>query len=214
MVDEDLEKLKADIANKQAQQASQSVGVESTAVQPAQAAPVTQTTVFTPQIKETHEDPALTESRKGSAAAGEMVTEIFKQGVVHTVSNDQEVQKKILDTAKGVVSDKVDALKQQSTKEVQVSTFDANRDACENYGIEKDVPIWKINMMKAGSAIWFVIYFIFASLTVAPITIFLKGLSGAIKKIWLAAIVAILFYLLIAVGVPVLVHYIPLWTAN
>lgn len=210
MANEDLEKLKAEIEAKAKGQSLDQVraGLQPTNTQ----AP--QTVIFTPKIPETHEDPALTESRKGSSAAGEMVTEIFKQGVVHTVANDQEVQKKILDTAKGVVGDKVDALKQQSLKEVQASTFDANRDACENYGIERDVPIWKINMMKVGSAFWFIIYFIFATLTVAPITIFLKGLSGAIKKVWLAAVVAVLFYLLLAVGVPLLVHYVPIWISG
>jgi hypothetical protein len=63
-------------------------------------------------------------------------------------------------------------------------------------------------MMKAGSAFWFIIYFIFASLTVAPITIFVKGLVGVIKQVWLAVVVAIVFYLVVAVGIPYLITLI------
>ena len=167
--------------------------------------PSTPTTViFSPTIKEPIADRALSQTQRSSEAVGEMVTDIFKQGVVHVVANEQEVQEKILDTAKKAVEDKVEAISYQTTKEAQVSAYDANSDACENYGIMKDVPKWKINMMKAGSAFWFVVYFIFASLTVAPITIFVKGLVGVIKQVWLAVVVAIIFYLLVAVGIPYL----------
>ena len=172
-------------------------------------APVAPTTViFSPTIKEPISDRALSQTQKSSEAVGEMVTDIFKQGVVHVVANDQSVQEKILGTAKKAVEDKVDAISDQTTKEAQVSAYDANSDACENYGIMKDVPKWKINMMKAGSAFWFIVYFIFASLTVAPITIFVKGLVGVIKQVWLAAIVAIVFYLIIAIGIPLLSIYL------
>jgi hypothetical protein len=172
-------------------------------------APVAPTTViFSPTIKEPISDRALSQTQKSSEAVGEMVTDIFKQGVVHVVANDQGVQEKILGTAKKAVEDKVDAISDQTTKEAQVSAYDANSDACENYGIMKDVPKWKINMMKAGSAFWFIVYFIFASLTVAPITIFVKGLVGVIKQVWLAVVVAIIFYLVVAVGIPYLITLI------
>lgn len=186
-----------------AQAPSQPVNVS----KPAELAPASPTTViFSPTVKETPiAERALSQTQRSSEAVGEMVTDIFKQGVVHVVANDQQVQEKILDTAKKAVEDKVEAISDQTTKEAQVSAYDANSDACQNYGIMKDVPKWKINMMKAGSAFWFIIYFIFASLTVAPITIFVKGLVGVIKQVWIAVVVAILFYLVVAVGIPYLI---------
>ena len=215
----DLEGIRESIAEKEKilekeKQAAQSTVVSTTEqpvkVEPVQvqkSAPAT-TVIFSPTVKEPISDRALSQTQKSSEAVGEMVTDIFKQGVVHVVANDAEIQERIIGTAKKAVEDKVDAISDQTTKEAQVSAYDANSDACENYGIMKDVPKWKINMMRAGSAFWFIIYFIFASLTVAPITIFVKGLVGVIKQVWLAVVVAILFYLVVAVGIPYLLTLI------
>lgn len=220
----DLEGIRESIAEKEKmlekeKQATQSTAVSSTE-QPVRTEPVRTepvqvqspaqptTVIFSPTVKEPISDRALSQTQKSSEAVGEMVTDIFKQGVVHVVANDAEIQERIIGTAKKAVEDKVDAISDQTTKEAQVSAYDANSDACENYGIMKDVPKWKINMMRAGSAFWFIIYFIFASLTVAPITIFVKGLVGVIKQVWLAVVVAILFYLVVAVGIPFLLTLI------
>ena len=199
MEDQELEKLKAEIEAKEKAQALTT--------------PTTQVpkVSFTPSVKkEEAKDkiPAeLEDAKRGSAVAGQMVNTVFEQGVVHVVSNNEGVQARILDTAEKVVRNKAEAIANQTTKEAQMSALEVNRDACENYGIQKDVSLWKVNLMKIGSAFWFVVYFIIASLTIAPVTVFMKGLIGSVKKIWLAIILAIIFYLLIAIGIPLLVTW-------
>lgn len=140
----------------------------------------------------------------------DVVNNLFGQAVVQTVATDTGLQENILNTAKQVVTDKADAIGDKAKLERQKSAFDISKDACENYGITKDVPLWKVKMMRAGSAFWFIIYFIIASVTVAPITIFLKGLKGSIKQIWLAVVLAVVFYLLIVVGIPLVSYLVSL----
>ena len=196
MEDQELEKLKAEI---EAKEKAQSLTTQVPKVS------------FIPSVKkEEVKDRVPTEledAKRGSAVAGQMVNNVFEQGVVHVVSNNEGVQAQILDTAEKVVRNKAEAIANQTTKEAQMSALEVNRDACENYGIQKDVSLWKVNLMKMGSAFWFVVYFIIASLTIAPVTVFMKGLIGSVKKIWLAIILAVIFYLLIAVGLPLFVTW-------
>lgn len=204
MEDQELEKLKAEIEAKEKSLAG-SDSVPATVVNK----PVDSATVkvsFSPTVKKKDEVVSeLQDAKQGSAVAGEMVNDVFKQGVVHVVSNNEGVQAQILDTAEKVVKNKAEAIANQTTKEAQMSALEVNRDACENYGISKDVSLWKVGLMKAGSAFWFIVYFIIASVTIAPITVFMKGLLGSIKKIWLAIIISIIFYLFIVVGIPLLI---------
>lgn len=83
-----------------------------------------------------------------------------------------------------------------------------NSEACKNYGIDKAVPLWQIKIMKIGSAFWFMIYFIVATFTVAPIMVFFKGIKSFIKQTWLAVIFAIITYLIFAVVIPLLSVYV------
>lgn len=209
MEDQELEKLKEEIKAKEAAQATRTESSQTLAQVPPSPIKVQ----FSPTLKKKDESdkvPAeLQDAKKGSAVAGEMVNTVFEQGVVHVVSTNEGVQNQILDTAEKVVRNKAEAIANQTTKEAQMSALEVNRDACENYGISKDVSLWKVGLMKAGSAFWFVVYFIIASLTIAPITVFMKGLLGSVKKIWLAIIIAVVFYLLIVVGIPLLTYLIP-----
>jgi hypothetical protein len=208
---DELNKIKKEIEEKEKTMAGEKVVTTNSENKPVVTPEVSSNqnkVVFTPEVKESQVSDGLNRTKKSSEEVGDMVADIFKQGVVHVVSTDQGVQNEILGTAKKAVKDKVGAISSQTTKEAQESAYDANQDACENYGIMRDVPLWKIALMKAGSAFWFIIYFIFASVTVAPITIFLKGLVGVIKQVWLAAIVAIFFYLAIAVGLPLILSIV------
>ena len=209
MEDQELEKLKEEIKAKEAAQAKSAESSQTLA----QVSPSSIKVQFNPTLKKKDEPDKvpveLQDAKKGSAVAGEMVNTVFEQGVVHVVSTNEGVQNQILDTAEKVVRNKAEAIANQTTKEAQISALEVNRDACENYGVSKDVSLWKVGLMKAGSAFWFVVYFIIASLTIAPITVFMKGLLGSVKKIWLAIIIAIVFYLFIVVGIPLLTYLIP-----
>ena len=57
-------------------------------------------------------------------------------------------------------------------------------------------------MMKAGSNIWFVIYWIIATVTVCPLSVFFDVFKAIFKKGWLAMVVAVVVYLAIVIGVP------------
>lgn len=209
MEDQELEKLREEIKAKEAAQATQAESSQT--LSQVSSSPIK--VQFSPNLKKKDESdkvPAeLQDAKKGSAVAGEMVNTVFEQGVVHVVSTNEGVQNQILDTAEKVVRNKAEAIANQTTKEAQMSALEVNKDACENYGISKDVSLWKVSLMKAGSAFWFVVYFVIASLTIAPITVFMKGLLGSVKKIWLAIIIAVAFYLLIVVGIPLLTYLIP-----
>lgn len=146
--------------------------------------------------------------KESSDKTTQLVDGMFQQAVVHTVANDDEVKQSILDTAKEVVGDKVETISNQSKVEKKKSKFLLFNDDCSNYGIDEAVAGWKVKLMAVGSAFWFIIYFIIASVTVAPITIFMKGLLGAVKKIWLAILLAVVFYLLLGVGLPLLISYL------
>ena len=54
---------------------------------------------------------------------------------------------------------------------------------------------------------WFIIYWLFATLTIAPINIFFKGIKAFIKNNYIVFIFALICYLVIVVGIPLLIKY-------
>lgn len=155
----------------------------------------------TTELFKKQEDGKKTDSEK----VGEVVSNIFSAAVVATVQNDDDVKNKITDTAKQVIANKTEALKHESAKEHTASFFGANESACAIFGYDdKTTPKWQVRMMKFGAAIWFIIYYILALFSVAPIMVFMNGLSKIIKKHWASMMLAIIFYLVIAVGIPLL----------
>lgn len=137
-----------------------------------------------------------------------LLTKLQSQAMATVVQSDEETKKELLDTAKESVKNEFQAMKQTSIASKQKATYDANSEACRNYGIDKAVPLWQIKMMRVGSAFWFVLYFIIATFTVAPIMVFFKGIKSFIKQTWLAIIFAILIYLIFAVVLPLLSVYV------
>lgn len=134
-----------------------------------------------------------------------IVKEIHKQAVLKVVSEDKDVQNEILEKAKNAVKSEFDSIEQEAIGKRQQKTYDANEEACKNYGIDKAVPLWQIRMMRVGSNVWFVIYFIIATFTITPINIFFKGIKSFIKQTWLAIIFSVFTYLLITVGIPLII---------
>lgn len=124
--------------------------------------------------------------------------------LVGIVKEDEQIQKKFKDQAKKSINTELGTIDQEIKKRYQTATYNANEEACNNYGIDKDVPLWQIKLMKLGSGFWFIVYWLFASVTIAPLSIFFKGLSAFIKTSWLVFIFALLCYLAI-IGIPILI---------
>jgi uncharacterized BrkB/YihY/UPF0761 family membrane protein len=92
----------------------------------------------------------------------------------------------------------------ETATKVNESHFDLHKAASKMYGFKEARPLWQQKMMVFGSAIWFIIYFIIATFTVCPISVFCDVFKNIFKKAWLAIIVSILVYLAIIVGIPLL----------
>jgi len=137
--------------------------------------------------------------------AQEIVGEIHKAAIVETVKSSEEVQKKVVDQAKKSIENELEALEYENTTRKQKTAYDANKEACRNYGIDDSVPTWQVRLMKVGSGFWFVIYFLFASITIAPINIFFKGINAFIKNNYIVFVFAVIAYLLIVVGIPLII---------
>lgn len=133
-----------------------------------------------------------------------LVAALHSQAIVSSVENSEEFQAKFITQAKKSIDNELESLDQENIKRRQQTTYDANAEACKNYGINADVPLWQIRLMKFGSGVWFVVYWLFATFTIAPISIFFKGIQSFIKSSWLVFIFALLSYLLIVVGIPLL----------
>lgn len=143
-----------------------------------------------------------------SPSASKIINEIHKAGVIHVAQTDENVKEQFQTQAKKTVQNELDTIEQENLTRRQKATYNANEDACRNYGIESSVPLWEIKLMKIGSAFWFVIYWIFASLTICPVSVFCKGIKAFIKHTWLALLFALIAYLIIVVGIPFLATWL------
>jgi hypothetical protein len=74
--------------------------------------------------------------------------------------------------------------------------FNNKKDACESYGFnEKTTPIWATRVMSWGYNVMLAIYLLVASFTVMPVIFLMKKIQVAVKKGWIAIIMALLVYL-------------------
>lgn len=137
----------------------------------------------------------------------EMVSEVHVKGMETIIREDDKVKKKILDQAERTIDDKIEELKQKSNKQTQDAVYNANSEACRNYGISESVPTWQQKMMRVGSSFWFIIYWVFASFTIAPVMVFFRGIQTFIKYTWLVIVIAIFCYIIIIIGIPLLITY-------
>ena len=134
-----------------------------------------------------------------------IVEKLPESAVATVVQTDEETKAELLETAKQTVKTEFSTLSQQALNKKQKAIYDANKEACLDYGIEREVPMWQVRMMRVGSAIWFVIYFIVATVTIAPVSVFFKGIKSFIKRSWLAIAISVLLYLFITIGMPLLI---------
>lgn len=134
-----------------------------------------------------------------------LIGDIHKTAIINEVKNNKTIQDKFIEQAHKSIENELYSINQETIKNMQQKTYDANREACIVYGIDVDVPIWQIRLMKIGAYFWFVVYWIFATLTICPINIFFKGLKSFIKNNIIVFILAVICYLLIVIGIPLLI---------
>ena len=137
-----------------------------------------------------------------------LVEKIHEQAKFDVVKNDKDVQNAILETAKKNVAIEMDTLSNKTAKDNNKASMERNAEACSIFGFssKKDiVERWQQKLMVGGYNFWLCIYYIFAFFTVAPITLVFGKIQVAIKKTWLAMLLAIFIYSLLAIGLPIII---------
>lgn len=141
----------------------------------------------------------------GEKSEQEIIDTLKKAAVVNEVQNDDKTKNDIMKHAHKTIANRLEEISAKNSKDAQVAYFEANKDACVCYGIERQVPIWQTRLMKFGHSFWFFIYWVVATLTICPVNVFAKGLKAFFKHSWLAITLAILLYLFIAFGIPFII---------
>jgi hypothetical protein len=157
------------------------------------------------ELGKKEQQPVPKNEPRDKSEAQEIVGEIHKAAIVETVKSSEQVQKKVVEQAQKTIDNELESLEYENKTRKQKVAYDANKEACRNYGIDDSVPTWQVQLMKVGSGFWFVIYFLFATITIAPVNIFFKGINAFIKNNYIVFVFAILAYLIIVVGIPVLI---------
>lgn len=125
----------------------------------------------------------------------QLVNQVFNQAVVEQVKNNEELQKKVLDTAEKYTKTQMNIIASNVEREDKKANVDNNKDACECYGFDEPTTAKKlVSLMKIGYYAMSVLYIIVATFTVMPIIFLAKKVVVAVKKLWIAIILAILIY--------------------
>lgn len=152
--------------------------------------------------EETKEEP------KEEIKSPSLVEQIHEQAKFDIVKNDEQVQKSIVETAKKNIETEMDTLSNKVEKENNKANMERNAEACSifGYSTRRDiVEKWQQKMMVIVYNVWFVIYWFFASFTIAPIIFVFGKLQEGLKRTWLSIIIAIIIYGLLAVGIPFII---------
>lgn len=138
----------------------------------------------------------------------ELIDNMFNSAVGHQVATNEDLKQTVLDTAKTYTETKMQVIKTDVDTDYKKAVYNNNIAACESYGLAEDTtPTWAIRIMNVGYSIMLAIYIFFASFTVMPIIFLCKKISVGLKKTWVAAVFAVLIYLLV-VFVPIIIGVI------
>ena len=203
-MDTDLQKLKEEIeAKKSVEVLKNDLPQEGLVSQPIQKESVLSQVDFSTVSKNKEESlPVSKESESVSAEAGKMVGELFKSAVVHTLKTDDSVKEEVLGTAKQVIKDKTESLKNQTDREAKAAFFENNQDACVYFGYEeKTTPKSLVKLMSIWAYILNTLYICtIGFFIVSPIVFLCKKIKVIIQNTWLAFLVAFLVYSLIIIS--------------
>lgn len=147
-----------------------------------------------------------TEEPKKVDQVKETVQEIFSAAVAHQVANDTELKEDMLKTAKEVINNQVETIKNDADTDSKRSYFNNNKDACELFLYEETTTAKShVKIMKTWAYILNTIFiFTFGLFIISPIMFICKKVKILIKHVWLAAVVAVLIYLMIIL-IPLLI---------
>ena len=124
-----------------------------------------------------------------------IVEKIHQSAVMHSVKTNEGIQKKVLQSAEERVMNSIEISKNKQQVKVVQATYNANKDACENLGLDDEGrPMWQIKVAKAINNFWFVIWAIISFFTLTPIIFFLKRIGTQVRSTQLKWFLAFLFY--------------------
>lgn len=138
----------------------------------------------------------------------ELIDSMFKDGIKYQVANNEDLQNKVLETAKTYTETKMQVIQTNVDTEHKEANFNNKKDACESYGFnEKTTPIWATKFMSTGYSIMLAIWLFIGSFTFMPVIFIAKKMSVGLKKTWVAVVAAILLYFGITF-VPILLAFL------
>lgn len=166
--------------------------------------PAVPTIEFGKSEEQTVNPPAVVEKDK----ATELVESAFNQAIVNRVVENQDVQDELLNSADTVIHNKLNAIKARADQEDKETHFNNKKNACECFGYnETTTEKWAVNVMNFWHNIMTIIWMFIGFFTFAPITFVAKKITVIFKKSWIAVTIAIILYLFITVGIPLLTHF-------
>lgn len=143
--------------------------------------------------------------------ASEVVQALQNREIMTVATDDNQVKDKLTANAKGIIETQTNTIAQDTKRKNQHANYLVNKFACDIYGVDGNCSIWQQRLMKIGAAFWFIIYWLFASLTIVPINMFLQMVGNIIKNNFCKWLLAVLFYIIIlfiTVGTPLLINYV------
>ena len=149
-------------------------------------------------VKTALDDLNNTDVKKGDITnqTEKMIEKVNQSAVIHTIRNNEEVQKKVLESAEEQVMSELEIKRNEQMVKVVKATYNANKDACENLGLDDEGrPMWQIRVAKLINNFWFIVWALISSFTLTPIIFFLKRIGTQVRSVKLTWFLAILFYL-------------------
>lgn len=133
-----------------------------------------------------------------------VVRAVQNKKALDLAEKDETIKAQMDENAKQFIGNSMQVVANETTTQVNKSYFELHKSANKMYGFKEERPRWQQKMMVFGNSIWFVIYFIIATFTVCPLSVFFDVFRNIFKKGWLSMIVSILVYLAITFGIPLL----------
>lgn len=125
-----------------------------------------------------------------------IIEKVHQSAVMHTVKNNDGVQKKVLASAEEQVLSSIDIKRSTQQLKVVQASYNANKDACENLGLsDEGRPMWQIRVARVINNFWFIIWAIISTFTLTPIIFFLKRIGTQVKSAKLTWVLSGVFYL-------------------
>ena len=144
-------------------------------------------------------------TEKPKDKAGELVENAFGQAIVHSITNNKELQSEMLDIAGDVVKNKTNEIRERTNKEEKEAYFNNRKGACDCFGYdETTTEKWAVKVMNFWHNIMTAIWIFVGCFTFAPITFVAKKIKVIFKKTWVAVTLAMIIYLGVTVGIPLL----------